>query len=140
MNLTIHSKLLLAKSASEWEVEPEYYSPMYRYLIHGLEPGSFFSSLLSNDWFSAISRSHPANTITALKHLSSWIETRWPKLAFGSDSAVWGWTQASELLRRSALEEAGLIYSSADEVVALLKQDVDQALRKYNGSLYKEIM
>jgi hypothetical protein len=38
------------------------------------------------------------------------------------------------------LEEAGLIYSSADEVVALLKQDVDQALRKYNGSLYKEIM
>lgn len=140
MNLTIHSKLLIAQSASDWEVEPEYYGAMYRYLVYGFNPGSFFSAVLSNNWFAAIARSHPVNTITALKHLSGWIENSWPTVAFGSECAVAEWTGSGELFRRIALENAGLVYSPADEIIVSLKQDNNQALRKYNGSMYKEIM
>lgn len=140
MELTIHSRLRLAKSASDWQVEPEYYGTMYRYLVHGLEPGSFFTALLGGDWFETIARSHPLNTVTALKNLSGWISSSWPSFAWGSDYRVRLWLKTGHLHRRQLLEEVGLVYTDVDEVMLALREDHETLLRKYNGSMYREIL
>ena len=121
MNLTKFSQDRFTSSAEGYEVDAEYMTPMYNYLIHGLQPGSFFIAVLANDWFGAMARSHPANTIPALKRLSAWIATRWPDRAFGSYSAVNAWLEMTADQRRSHLEAAVLIFSERDEVVLNLK-------------------
>lgn len=121
MNLTKFSQDRLTTSAEDWAVDAEYIEPMYNYLVHGLQPGSFFTAVLANDWFGAMARSHPANTVPALKKLSAWITKRWPGVAFGSYSAVDAWLEMTADQRRSHLEDVELIYSERDEVVLNLK-------------------
>lgn len=122
MNITNLSKYKLYKSLSEYQVDKDYADPIYNYLVHGYNPGSFFTSVLANDLIDAISRSHPANTIPALKNLVCWIVNELPEgITHGSYETVEAWTKMSGEERRVVLEQRRLIYTEQDEIVRILK-------------------
>jgi hypothetical protein len=134
MELTIYSKMRLTQSAVEWRVCNEYFEPMYNYLIHGFEPGSFFYKVLCNDWFGAIQRSHPANTVVALKEVSGWIVNSWPRSAWGSRDQVDKWLTATDQHRRAILAESGLIFTEQQEVELVLRDaNPNMTLQDYNS-------
>jgi hypothetical protein len=121
MNLTAHSRNRLLKTFELWKVPKEFADPMYNYLVHGYSPGSFFTAVLANDFCSAVQRSHPANTIDALKHLVGWMRDAMPVKASGSYAAVEDWTKLDQAQRRALLEWRGLIYSEEDEMMLVLQ-------------------
>lgn len=122
MKLANVSKYKLEKSFKLWEVDKEYTDPMINYLVHGFNPGSFFTSVLANDFVGAVSRSHPGNTIPALKNLVGWIVNYMPKQAWGSYDAVEEWTSIEDSERREALEDADLIFTESQETWQTLKE------------------
>lgn len=125
MKLTNLSKYKLYKSLAEYQVSKEYADPIYNYLVHGYGPGSFFTSVLANDFLDAISRSHPANTIPALKNLVCWIVNELPEgVTHGSYEIVQQWLNMTPQERRVVLEQRRLIYAEKDEVVRILKGEV----------------
>jgi hypothetical protein len=116
MKLTNYSRNLLLETFRKWDVPKDFADPMYNYLVHGYSPGSFFTSVLANDFHGAISRSHPGNTIEALKHLGGWITDCAPRKAHGSYDAVSNWCYLPPTTRRTILEECELIYTEEKEV------------------------
>lgn len=122
MKLTEHSKNKLLKSLSLYEVPKDYAEPIYNYLVYGFAPGSFFTSVLANEFMDAISRSHPANTIGALKNLVCWILNELPEgVAYGSYAIVDEWLTMTEQQRRAVLEHRRLIYTEQEEIMLILK-------------------
>lgn len=120
MKLSEHSKNRLLKTFADWSVPKDYADPMYNYLVYGYEPGSFFTAVLANDFCSAVQRSHPANTIEALKHLVGWMQDAMPAHAFGSYKAVKAWSALDEINRRDSLVQECLIYTQEDEMMLVL--------------------
>ncbi len=116
MKLTDYSRNLLLATFAKWNVPKDFAEPMYNYLVFGWSPGSCFTSVLANDFHGAIARSHPANTIEALKHLGGWILDCAPREAHGSYDAVSNWCYLKPKARRQILEEYGLIYTEEKEV------------------------
>lgn len=116
MNLTEFNKDRIAQSFGRWDVDAEYNQPIYRYLVYGFNPGSFFTSVLANDFIMAVERSHPANTIPALKRLVGWIANEMPREAWGSYEAVSAWSKKSAEERRTILENARVILTEKEEV------------------------
>ena len=106
---------------AHWRVPKEYADPIYNYLIHGFEPGSFFSAVFANDFMSAMLRSHPANTVEALKTVSGWILNKCPPEAFGSYNKVSAWLTMSPSQRRQLLEEWNLVYTEQEEIMLALR-------------------
>jgi len=122
MNLTNLSKYKMYNNMKTYKVDKEYADPMYNYLVHGFSPGSFFRSVLANQFMDAVARSHPANTIPALKNLVCWIVNELPEgVAYGSYDVVDAWTRMSKEERRDILEQRRLIYTEQDEIVRILK-------------------
>jgi hypothetical protein len=101
---------------AKWDVSKYFADPMYNYLVHGFSPGGFFTSVLANDFHSAIARSHPSNTINACKSLGGWILDCAPRESHGSYDAVSNWCSLPSKARRQILEEYGLIYTEEKEV------------------------
>jgi len=124
MNITEFSKRRMRQSADVWRVDDEFYQPMYNYLVHGFSPGSFFTSVLANNFIDAMMRSHPSNTIPALKALSGWIRDSLPLCSRGSYAAVESWTRMTDSERRVHLEVAQLIFTEKDEVEQYLRQPI----------------
>jgi hypothetical protein len=120
MKLTIHSLNKLNKTFGKHTVELEYREIIKNYIIHGFDPGSFFVALFANDAWSAIVKSHNANTMTALKDVVQWIYEYCPKEACGSYEKVRNWCDLSSDDRRSIIENVGLIYTEDEEVLLLL--------------------
>lgn len=116
MKLAKVSEDLLFSSFDYWQVDREYAMPMASYLVHGFDPGSFFYSVLANDFLGAMVRSHPMNTVEALKRLANWIESSMPKQAFGSYDKVDRWLEMPTAERRAILEKRGLIFDSKEEM------------------------
>ena len=123
MNITYHSRNKLMQTFAHWDVPKDFADPMYNYLVFGWTPGSGFTSVLANDFASAIARSHPANTIGAFKALVGWIRDTMPKEAYGSYEAVAKWTELNEEQRRVILEKHKLVFTSKEEVVKILKDE-----------------
>ena len=121
MNLTPYSRNRILATFLSWSVEKEFADPMFNYLVHGFNPGSCFTAVLANDFLSAVSRSHPANTIEAFKHLAGWIRDTVPAEARGSYAAVDHWTSLTETVRREVLESAGLVLTPDKEMWMTLK-------------------
>ena len=96
---------------------------MYNYLVFGYTPGSCFTSVLANDFASAILRSHPANTVEAFKALVGWMRDTMPKEAYGSYEAVAKWAELNADQRRIILEKHNLVFTSKEEVVKILKDE-----------------
>jgi hypothetical protein len=125
MNLANLSKYKLMNSLKQYDVAKDYADPIYNYLVYGYNPGSFFTSLLANDFMGAINRSHPGNTIPSLKHLVTWIVNELPEgVTHGSYEVVDAWTKLSPEERRKVLESRRLIFTEQDEVIRILKGEV----------------
>ena len=121
MKLTNFSRNLLLETFRKWDVPKDFADPMYNYLVHGYSPGGFFTSVLANDFHSAISRSHPGNTIEALKQLGGWILDQMPLEAKGSYNNVEVWCSLPADVRRSILEDYELIYTEQQEIMMALQ-------------------
>ena len=121
MNLTKYSRNQLLKTFQTWGVPKDFADPMYNYLVYGYQPGSCFTSVLANDFFGAIRRSHPSNTVEAFKALAGWINDCVPSIAKGSYEVVEAWTNLSSSQRRAVLEGKGLIFTSEEESWMILK-------------------
>ena len=124
MKLTKYSVNRFRNNAVQWEVPKEYFEPIFNYLVHGYSPGSFFTSLLANDMFSAMARSHPANSVIGLKNLTNWINSLELRgIAWGNYEVVKNWLKTDEAARRVVLEKVGLVYSEQDEIIKVLKDE-----------------
>lgn len=121
MKLTKLSRQRLTLSASRWSVAREYFDPLFNYLVHGFEPGSFWSAVLANDFWRAIQSSHPSNDIPALKHVVGWIRDSFPKEAYGSYEQLQEWIKLDSHTRRFILEQHDLVYSEQEEIMLALK-------------------
>lgn len=115
MELSKYSRNQILKTLSHWEVPRDFADPMFNYLVHGYSPGGCFTSILANDFYMAIHRSHPANTIEALKALSGWIRDVMPAEARGSYDAVDTWCKLDSIKRRAILEKKELIFKVEEE-------------------------
>ncbi len=128
MEISKYSRNHILRGASDWNVDKDFLDPIYNYLVHGFEPGSFFSALLANDMFRAMATSHPANTISALKNLTGWIRsTMGYGIFWGSEAVVRQWLGFTDVQRREQLEALNLVYPEKDEIVMILK---DQPTRE----------
>ena len=123
MKLTAHSHNRLMQTFEHWNVTKDFAEPFYNYLVWGFRPGSCFEAVLCNDFAKAIQRSHPGNTVTAFKALVGWIDSTVPEVARGSHKQVLLWSSCDEQQRRSILEQHGLIYTSKEEVMLILKDE-----------------
>lgn len=121
LKLTKFSHNRIKLSASRWTVPREYFDPLYNYLVHGFEPGSFWTAVLANDFMRAVQSSHPGNSIEALKHTTGWIQDSFPRESYGDYDRVYQWTALDPVDRRLYLEEARLIYTEQDEIMLTLK-------------------
>lgn len=116
-----YSKKKFYEGIELWRVDAEFADPMFNYLVYGFSPGSFFTAVLANDFSSAIARSHPANTITALKALTGWINDCMPFIARGSYDKVNAWTKLDEATRRDVLIAHNMIYTPKQETFLAIK-------------------
>jgi len=123
MNITVYSRNRLYETFTKWDVPRDFADPMANYLVYGYEPGGFFTSVLANDFFAAISRSHPANTVEALKCLVGWINDCMPLESFGSYDVVADWTSYDFAERRAILERYGLIFTEQEEIMMTLRSE-----------------
>lgn len=121
MELGQHSRNKFLESMSHWKIDKDYIDPLYNYLVFGWEPGSFFTSVFANDFVNAMHRSHPANTIPALKNVAGWIHNICPHEAWGSYNKVRAWMKLDEVKRREILVESGLVYTAEEETYMILK-------------------
>lgn len=111
----------MMESATRWTVCREYFDPLYNYLVHGFEPGSFWTAVLANDFMSAVQHSHPSNDIPALKHAVGWIRDSFPANSYGNYQVIKDWLELAPIDRRLYLEEAHLIYTEQEEIMRGLK-------------------
>ena len=121
MKLTNYSRNRLLATFHKWDVPKDFADPMYNYLVHGYSPGGFFTSVLANDFHSAIARSHPGNTIEALKQLGGWILDQMPIESRGSYNNVEVWCSLPADVRRTILEDYELIYTEQQEIMMALQ-------------------
>jgi len=123
MNLTKYSRNRLMQTFTHWSVPREFADPMYNYLVYGYHPGSFFTYVLANNFTNAILSSHPSNTIEALKHLVGWMRDTLPDETWGNHAKVDNWTELNPEQRRIILEHNGLVFTSKEEVMLILKDE-----------------
>lgn len=121
MDVSKYSKKKFYEGIHNWRVDDAFADPMFNYLVHGFSPGSFFTAVLANDFHSAMSRSHPSNTITALKALTGWMYDCMPRRAFGSYEAVDAWLKMDEDSRREILVMHNLIFAPKQETFLEIK-------------------
>ena len=126
MNITVYSRNRLYETFSKWDVPRDFADPMANYLVYGYEPGSCFTAVLANDFYSAMQSSHSANTVEAFKALVGWIRDTVPVEAYGSYLTVKHWLKLEEDDRRRILENHQLIYTSKQEVMKILKSEITQ--------------
>ena len=124
MKLTAHSKNKLLETLAQYEIPKEYADPIFNYLVHGYHPGDFWNSVFANDFMGAMARSHPANSVAALKKTVSWIMNHLHNgTTHGSYEVVDAWLKKTEEERRAMLEHLGLIYTEQSEIVLILKDE-----------------
>ena len=122
MKLSNHSKNKFLETLAQYEVPKEYADPVFNYLVHGYHPGGFWNAVFANDFMGAMARSHPANTIVALKKTVSWMMNHLINgTTHGSYEVVDAWLKKIPAERREVLEALGLVYSEQSEIVMILK-------------------
>lgn len=130
MKLSKHSEVRLRKSLTYWHVSKDFADPMFNYLVFGIEPGSFFAGWYAHDAM-AIIRSHPGNSVPALKDLSKWMLNCMPPEAKGSHEKVKAWMKMSDDKRRKILVEWDLVYTEEQETWMILKDEPVEAVVAY---------
>jgi len=124
MELTENSKARLKNTFEGFNVPPDFYEPVYNYLVYGHQPGGFFTSILANDFMGAMPRSHHSNSVVSLSNLAKWISYYLPEYsAWGSYDTVKYWLMMSSEDRRKVLEKCKLIFTEQEEVIMILKDE-----------------
>jgi hypothetical protein len=123
MNISAYSRARIMETFAKWEVPQDYADPMYNYMVFGFSPGGCFTAILANDWTRAISSSHPANTVQALKALTNWILDVLPVESYGNYEAVKFWLAITNSERRDYLERLRLIHTEKEETWLNIKGD-----------------
>ena len=124
MNVTKYSRNHFMETLNKWSVPQEYADRMFEYFVCGLEPGSFFTAVLANNFTAAMASSHPANSILGLKNLAGWMRsTMTHGKAWGDYKTVKKWLAMSEFERRAVLVEHRLLYSEQQEIMLALKNE-----------------
>lgn len=123
MNVTKYSRNRFLDSMLHWNIPKDYVDPIYNYLVYGLNPGSFFTSVFANDFMMAMARSHPANTIESLKTVSGWIRSACPEQAWGNYDQVRDWLKMDANRRRAHLVDCDLMYTEQQEIMLALKNE-----------------
>ena len=122
MTVTKYSRNRFYRTLNDWAVPREYADVMFNYFVHGLSPGSFFTALLANDFAGAMSHSHPANSVQALKNLVGWLRgTMTHSVCWGDQDTVKSWLALTNEQRLAILIERNLVYSEQDELLMALK-------------------
>jgi len=112
---------LVYRSMANWHVPRDWADVMYRYLVHGLEPGSMFTAMLANDARAMVLRSHPSNPIEAYKTVAGWIADVVPAQARDSYPAVAAWCRLTNEDRHQILAQQGLLLTPEAATFAVLK-------------------
>jgi hypothetical protein len=123
MNISAYSRARIMETFAKWEVPQDYADSMYNYMVFGFSPGGCFTAILANDWTRAISSSHPANTVQALKALTNWILDVLPVESYGNYEAVKFWLAITDSERRDYLERLRLIHTEKEETWLNIKGD-----------------
>ncbi len=124
MKLSKYSKNRFMETFAQYEVPKDYADPIFNYLVHGFHPGGFWNAVFANDFMGAMARSHPANTIGALKKTVSWIMNHLVNgTTHGSYQVVDTWLKMPVEERRELLEAVGLIYPEQTEILMILKDE-----------------
>jgi len=123
MNISAYSRARIMETFAKWEVPQDYADSMYNYMVFGFSPGGCFTAILANDWTRAISSSHPANTVQALKALTNWILDVLPVESYGNYEAVKFWLAITDSERRDYLERLHLIHTEKEETWLNIKGD-----------------
>ncbi len=126
MKLTKYNRNRILNTFKNWQVPKDFAEPMYNYLVYGYNPGSCFTSILANDFYGAIRRSHPSNTVEAFKALAGWIYETVPREAHGSYEAVDNWCYLTPEQRRAILEKSEILYTEEEEVMLVLRNQYTQ--------------
>lgn len=121
MNISPVSQHKLTNLFKYWHVQDEYAAPLYNYLVYGFSPGSFWTSVLANNFVDAMLHSHPNNSVNGLKEASRFIVNKMPVGCWGSYENVNNWLKLSEGQRRTVLEHCGLIYTPEQETWETIK-------------------
>ena len=78
---------------AEWSLIPEYMQgAVYRYVMQGIEPGSFLSAVLENDLKGAFGRADYTNKGRIEDYLR-FFYSHVPAIAWGSPAIVWAWIE-----------------------------------------------
>ena len=72
---------------------------LYNYFVHGLEPGSFMTCVLSNDLIGAAGRADFVN-IDLLGEYAKWLVNHAPYQSYGSPEIVKGWLNKNEFYQQ----------------------------------------
>ena len=123
MNISAYSRARIMETFAKWEVPRDYADSMYNYMVFGFSPGGCFTAILANDWTRAISSSHPANTVQALKALTNWILDVLPVESYGNYEAVKFWLAITNSERRDYLERLRLIHTEKEDFWLNIKGD-----------------
>jgi hypothetical protein len=123
MNISAYSRARIMETFAKWEVPQDYADSMYNYMVFGFSPGGCFTAILANDWTRAISSSHPANTVQALKALTNWILDVLPVESYGNYEAVKFWLAITASERRDYLERLRLIHTEKEDTWLNIKGD-----------------
>lgn len=121
MQLSKYNQRRIQATFDDWNLSTDFSGPIYNYLIHGLAPGSFFTSAFANDFLGAVIRSHPANTTEVMKSIAGWIINHMPYEARGSHAKVENWLKLTSAQRLEILQKSGLVLTSEAEAWAILK-------------------
>jgi len=82
---------------------------LYNYVVLGYHPGGFFESLIVNDLWSAVSRSHPNNEWEQIRGVVKWLHWRAPQKCYGTKKKVEAWMKHKDETRRKICEDAGIL-------------------------------
>jgi len=97
-----------SRSLGDFGISAEWQEVTYQYIVLGLTPGSFFTSLFANDFVGMALHSHPSNTWGELINLGKWLSMCAPVAAWGSYEKVEFWMLKSQEERDKLCEECGL--------------------------------
>jgi hypothetical protein len=107
----------------DWCIGEEWQGVIYRYVVHGLPPGSFFRALLANDLKMAACHSHPANTWQAIICVCKWLINEAPHNCHGSYDAVDAWIKLPQAERRRICEVKQLISTEQEVMWSIMKKE-----------------
>lgn len=108
-----------------WPVPEEWQKELYNYVILGLSPGSFHTSVYANDLVGAAQHSHSMNTWSALSQMCKWLSVVAPYQCWGSYEKVEKWLKLSPAEHKRICEEQGLLYTEQEVTWNILKDKVE---------------